>query len=42
MPEELGEGLRPPSDGRRAPEARSSLPPPDDGAGEARARNGAA
>src|SRR5688572_13923519 len=24
----LGGGLRPPSDGRRSPEARSSLPPP--------------
>ncbi len=41
--ERLGGGLRPPSDGRRAPEARSSLPPPgEDGAGGARARTGVA
>jgi formate dehydrogenase major subunit len=39
--EGLGGGLRPPSDGRRAPSSRSSLPPPRrDGAGEARARSG--
>ena len=29
--ERLGGGLRPPSDGRRAPGARSSLPPPENG-----------